>query len=456
MGITSFCFIAFVFFSCTKATESINSISTATAASVMALNCSAATYSSGFTSGASYSGTATVPYTGGNGETYGEGTPIPSTGVTGLTATLQAGTASATGNLIFLIKGTPTAIGTANFAISFGDQSCSISLTIAAPGSIDCASATGVAKLVCLTDAFKATLSSDQITTLQLAYTFSNIRTWSNLPAGFARRLGLKFGDLNATQLAAAKAIVKEMSGTTPNEGWDEVQQVWAADDILSAGGGGSNYGSGNYYIAFFGTPATTGTFEIMMTGHHKTVANTYTNGALVAATPHFAGVEPVSFTVGTTTYAPISQERDAFIAVLNSLSTTQANTALSGSTFSDLVLAPGRDWQFPATSSGLQCNSMTAAQKALVLNVIKTYVYDIDDVNAAKIFATYSSEIDNTYILYSGTPTFNTRNDYYRIDGPHVWIEFGVNTLNVIASSGVHYHSLWRDRVTDYAGTKN
>lgn len=246
------------------------------------------------------------------------------------------------------------------------------------------------------------------------------------------------------------------MSGTTPNEGWDGVQQIWAADDYLIANSGNNLYGSGNYYLAFFGTPAATGTFEIMMTGHHKTVANTYTNGTLVAATPHFAGVEPISFTVGSNTYAPISHERDAFTAVFSSLSTAQLSTALSSSTFSDFLLAPGRDWQFPATSSGLQCNGLTAAQKALVLNVIKTFVYDIDDADAAKIFAAYSSEIDNTYILYSGTPTFNTRNDYFRIDGPHVWIEFGANTQNALTSTGVHYHSIWRDRVTDYAGTKN
>ena len=76
------------------------------------------------------------------------------------------------------------------------------------------------------------------------------------------------------------------MSGTTANEGRDDVQQIWAADDYLNGNGGGSFYGSGSYYLAFFGTPGTTGTFEIMMTGHHKTVANTYANGALYHCKP--------------------------------------------------------------------------------------------------------------------------------------------------------------------------
>lgn len=426
---------------------------TTTNATVTALNCAAATFSSTATINVAYTGTATVSYSGGNGISYTTGATIASTGVTGLTATLSAGTlASGTGNLTYNITGTPTSSGTASFAIAFGGQSCTLALTVNAAATTSCDTQTGIAKLVCLCDAFKATLSSSQISTLQLSYTFSNIKTWSNLPASMSPRLGIKMGDLNSTQLAAAKAIVKQMSGTVANEGWEEVQQLWAADDYLAANGGGSTYGAGNYYIAFFGTPAMTGQFEIMMTGHHKTVANTYKDGVLNGATPHFAAVEPLSFTSGGSTYSPINQERDAFVAVLSSLSSTQLNTAKSSSTFSDILLRPGVDWQFPASSTGLQCNGLSTTQKDLVLNVIKTYVTDVDDASAATILSTYTAELDNTYILYSGTTSINTRNDYFRIDGPHVWIEFSVQ--NGIILSGVHFHSVWRDRVTDYGTT--
>jgi hypothetical protein len=321
--------------------------------------------------------------------------------------------------------------------------------------STSCDSETGVARVVCLAEAFKATLSSSQVATLQLDYTFSNAKTWSNLPAAMSARNGIKLGSLNSTQLTAAKALIEEMTGTTANEGWDEVQQVWLADDYLYANGGGSDYGSGNYYLAFLGTPSTSGTFEILETGHHKTVANTYVDGVLVGATPHFEAVEPVSFTSGSTTYAPISQERDAFVALLASFSSSELSNAKSSSTFTDLVLVPGKEWQFPSTSSGLQCNGLTSEQKELVLNVIKTYTNDIDDNDAAAFLETYTSELDNTYILYSGTTSMNTKNDYFRIDGPHVWIEFVV-AGGVVFPSGIHFHSIWRDRSTDYAGTKS
>ena len=99
------------------------------------------------TAGTAYTGTVTVPYTGGNGAAYTAGTAIASTGVTGLTATLQAGNlATGAGNLTYSLSGTPSAAGTASFALSFGGQSCTLTKTVAAGAgtitALNCASAT--------------------------------------------------------------------------------------------------------------------------------------------------------------------------------------------------------------------------------------------------------------------------------------------------------------------------
>lgn len=84
---------------------------------------------SNFTKNVVYTATATVPYTGGNGASYNAGSSIASTGVTGLFATLQAGSLnSGSGNLTYTIEGTPSSEGIANFAISFGGQNCTIKL----------------------------------------------------------------------------------------------------------------------------------------------------------------------------------------------------------------------------------------------------------------------------------------------------------------------------------------
>lgn len=111
--------------------------STPASATITALACGSGSFSATSTAGSIYSATATVPYSGGNGVAYTAGAVINSTGITGLAAILQAGTlASGTGNLSYTVSGTAAAAGTASFAISFGGQSCSLSLTVNSAGGL--------------------------------------------------------------------------------------------------------------------------------------------------------------------------------------------------------------------------------------------------------------------------------------------------------------------------------
>src|SRR6218665_511373 len=146
---------------------------TTTSASISALNCSSSTFSATPVAGTAFTGTATVPYTGGNGASYASGSAITSTGVTGLTATLTAGTlASGAGSVIYAITGTPSASGTASFSISVGGQTCTLTLTVNATGSTSTSGTawafdTEIANIVAMAEAFKATLSSTQLSSLQ-------------------------------------------------------------------------------------------------------------------------------------------------------------------------------------------------------------------------------------------------------------------------------------------------
>jgi uncharacterized protein (TIGR02145 family) len=73
---------------------------------------------------------ATLTYTGGNAKTYITKS-YSSTGVTGLTANLPAGTLlNGGGSLQFFISGTPASSGTATFSIAFGGKTCAINLIV--------------------------------------------------------------------------------------------------------------------------------------------------------------------------------------------------------------------------------------------------------------------------------------------------------------------------------------
>ena len=99
--------------------------------SAAALNCSGATIAGTLTPGQAASGvSASVPYTGGNGGTH-NGQTVASTGVTGLTATLSAGSfESGSGNLSYSITGTPAGGGAASFALNIGGQTCTLNINV--------------------------------------------------------------------------------------------------------------------------------------------------------------------------------------------------------------------------------------------------------------------------------------------------------------------------------------
>jgi len=107
------------------------------AAVIDALNCGGFSLSGNLTSGLPASNViATIPYTGGNGGTYFSQS-VGSTSVTGLTASFSSGTlANGSGNLSYSISGTPSSSGTASFPISFGGQSCNLSIPVGNAASL--------------------------------------------------------------------------------------------------------------------------------------------------------------------------------------------------------------------------------------------------------------------------------------------------------------------------------
>jgi Protein of unknown function (DUF3500) len=441
-----------------KTTDTAVTPSTAT---VSALTCSSATFSVTATANTAYTGTATVPYTGGNGVAYSAGSAISSTGVTGLTATLTAATlALGAGNATFAITGTPSAAGTASFAISVGGQSCSIALTVAATTTTTPTNGsawsveTDIANIVKAAEAFKATLTATQLTALQYAYTKTQAQKWSNFPeAIYKGRVGLQTSTLSTAQWTALLALLKVTTGTTVNEGYEEYVGILDADDYLGKNGGGTDYGSGNYYIGFLGMPSATGLWCLQIGGHHGTNLFTYNGGKMTGGTPNFRSTEPYPTWTSTNTgktVQPLVQETTTFAAFLTSLSATELTTAKRLAAQNDLIAGPQKDAAFPTTRIGVKAGNLTTAQKDKLLIAIKTWVDELDDKAATAVLAKYKSEIDDTYVSYFGGTTMAEKGDYILIDGPGVWIEWSMQGA-IIIKGGVHPHSVWRDRKSDY-----
>jgi hypothetical protein len=144
---------------------------------------------------------------------------------------------------------------------------------------------------------------------------------------------------------------------------------------------------------------------------------------------------------------------------MLASFTTAQLTTAKTATTFSDVLLGPNQDGNFPATKIGIQVSALSSASQLLVLEAMKPWVKDADDETAACLLAIYQNELACTYVTYSKNTSgvsgnassfFTANTDYVRIDGPSVWIEFVCQT-GVVYPAEIHYHSIWRDHLRDY-----
>ena len=318
-----------------------------------------------------------------------------------------------------------------------------------------CQAPKGHVRIVCLADLLKRDLRSDLLTRLQLTYTVADARRWSNFPPmGYQNRVGPTLAEFTPAQLGIIKAIMKEAAGIAANEGYDEIEQILNADDFLKNNTGENGFASGNFHIAFLGTPAATGTWELYFGGHHLAFGSTYKDGVMIGATPSFRGVEPfTTFEENGRSNAPMAQERAAFAATLGGLSSTEQAKARLAQTYTDIVVGPQRDDIFPSIYAGVRVGDLSQAKRELVARAIETYVRDIDPPDAETILARYRAELPETYVAYSGTPALNAGNDYVRIDGPSVWIELSMQPGRSVP--GIHPHSVWRDRKADYGGNK-
>ncbi|WP_330444502.1 hypothetical protein [Flavobacterium sp. C4GT6] len=101
---------------------------------IASLDCAGAVHNGALEEGIVASGVSSViAYSGGDGSAH-TGETVTSTGVTGLTATLNAGNfANGDGSLIYTITGTPSSVGTASFAVNIGGQSCVLTRTVVSP-----------------------------------------------------------------------------------------------------------------------------------------------------------------------------------------------------------------------------------------------------------------------------------------------------------------------------------
>lgn len=358
----------------------------------------------------------------------------------------------------------------------------SLSVTAATPP-------TETSRIVSATNAFLATLDAKQRQGVMYAFNDDQqLARWSNLPTGFTPRGGISLKDMTPTQRTAAMYL---LSTALSKKGYEKVQEIMEGDEVNKktdtgpgnngnrpprrnggpppgSGGpppgmgpnrppdggpprlSGDMFGKDLYYISFLGTPSEKTPWMLQFGGHHLAL-NITIDGEQGVLTPTLTGAQPALYTEDGKTVRPLGQESDKALALLNSLDNGQKKQAVLSYELADLVLGPGQDGK-KLQPEGLRASAMTEKQRAMLLDVISEWAGIINDTSAAARMAQLRADINQTWFAWSGPTTGEIGKNitaYYRIQGPHLVIEYAPQTLD--GDPALHVHTMYRDPTNDY-----
>jgi Protein of unknown function (DUF3500) len=351
-----------------------------------------------------------------------------------------------------------------------------------APGA---AAQTQTAKIAGAASAFLSTL--DQKQRAAVLYEFNDEeqrKRWSNFPVAMVPRGGIALKEMSPAQQAAAMSLVA--SALSP-KGYEKVLQIMDGDEVNKnneANGGGRGPGAGRgrgpagpprgnggnpppfarggrgpggamfgkdlYYISIMGKPSETDPWMLQFGGHHLAL-NITIAGEQGILTPTLTGAQPALYALNGKTVRPLGGESDKAMALLNALDENQKKQAILSFRLADLVLGPGQDGK-TIQPEGLKASNMNEKQRAMLLDVIAEWSGIIHESAATTRMAQLKADIGETWFAWSGPTTVAPGNNitaYYRIQGPHLVIEYAPQTLG--GDPALHVHTMYRDPTNDY-----
>ncbi len=341
-------------------------------------------------------------------------------------------------------------------------------------------------KVVQAANSFLASLNDDQ--RQKVMYTFDDEKQrarWSNFPTPVVPRGGINLKQMTEQQQAAAMDLL----GTVLSPmGMEKVNQIRLADNDYKINGsknrppgGGSRGGNGGpppgqngpprqgggrgdraggpmnrddlfgsdlYYISFLGKPSVTVPWMLQFGGHHLAL-NITIAGSKGVMTPSLTGAQPAAFTLNGKTIRPVGRESDKALALLQTLDDNQRKQAILGYRVADLVLGPGQDGK-KITPEGLKASQMNDKQRAMLVDLIGEWTNILTPSAAVARMGELKADLNESWFAWSGPTEFQPGNNitaYYRIQGPHLVIEYAPQN----DEPGNHVHTIYRDPTNDY-----
>jgi len=346
----------------------------------------------------------------------------------------------------------------------------------------------GVAAVVCLAPAGAAAQAASAAAMREAANTFLAALTpvqraeammyfnhgerfnWNESPGP---RLGVVLRELDDSQKQLAMDLLRTSVGEA---GFQKIMMSLAREPVLSAmqrtPQGAALRAPDLFYIAVFDTPSATDPWGWRFEGHHIS-ANFTIDGDRISNTPFFIGAQPndLSVEMADAVRQAASQipaelavrmmpgEEDKARALVQSLDATQRAMAVftqtepygngrSGGREADMLTGINNKQTTPLDPPGLLGAQMTAAQKAMLIDLVEVYLTRMpEDVAADRRSRLLEGSAPDAIAFRWHGSIESGKAHNYTIQGPTFIIEYAQSRGDAVG----HIHTIWREFEGDF-----
>jgi uncharacterized protein DUF3500 len=304
---------------------------------------------------------------------------------------------------------------------------------------------------------FLAGLTPDQRQQATFAFDAEERMRWHFIPTETFPRKGLTIKEMNETQRKLAHDLLK--AGLS-QRGYLAASSIMDLETVLGVIEAANRAAAAQpprnaplvrdaerYFFSIFGTPSAKDTWGWRVEGHHVSLHFTVVNGTLVAGSPAFFGSNPAEVREGPKKGLRIlAAEEDAARALVESLDASQRTKAILDAKAPNDMVTMANVNITPLSPTGLGADSMTPAQRDLLMKLVDVYTgYMAADIAADRQARLKKAGLEKIGFAWAGE-TERGKKHYYRVQGPTFLIEYD-NTQN----DGNHIHSVWRDFDRDF-----
>src|SRR5688572_19724762 len=221
---------------------------------------------------------------------------------------------------------------------------------------------------------FLKLLSADVKSQAQFGFKDAERFDWHYVPRG---RNGVSLHDLTQPQLDAAINLLKASLSV---QGFRKATDVMGLENVLreveGRGPDDSYRDPKKYYFTIFGTPSKDSVWGWRLEGHHISLNFSTLKNKIESSTPSFLGSNPATIPSGKRKGEQILKDESMLgFSLVNSLSSTQLQTAvISDNAYSD-ILSENKRKAMPLSPKGIAYTELNEQQKKTFMSLLDVYV---------------------------------------------------------------------------------